>query len=296
MRGKILGIGVIRGKDDKRYVFDTNELQNAQGRGIDELVGSEVDFEVADGKAVSIYITEFKSILPNANSSLNSRTNSNPNSSENSRPHPNFNENSSANSRTNSQNYAQNSQTFSQNAFAKAIQKPISPQMQEIKNKAFGSIALKILGAFIVVISNIFESGFGVFLYCIGVGAMFMGFLMLYVAIDLVQRYSKSKTLLTNFVVAELIGFAVGVMIFLNKIQLLYHTSQSGKVLFVIIYITALIFLAIYNISLFQRTRPKHAAAFVFIHFLVWGNVDFKPCRRRALCRGLGEICGDSRN
>lgn len=49
MNGKILGNGVIRGDDGRRYLFNANEIQNAQGKNIDDLIGSEVDFEIANG-------------------------------------------------------------------------------------------------------------------------------------------------------------------------------------------------------------------------------------------------------
>ena len=243
MKGKILGAGVIRGKDDKRYTFDTNELQNAQGRDIDELVGSEVDFEVADGEAVSIYITEFKSILPNAN------TNSNFNQSENFQTRQNFNENSRSNA-----NFHTNSQNYIQNTFAKAIQKPISPQMQEIKNKAFGSIALKILGAFILAFSNVFaDFDLGLALYFIGLGVMFVGFLVLCATINLVQRYSNSDTLLKNLIIAEIVGLIVGVAVFLFKTMQWHDVSQESRIAFLITYIVALILLIFYNYRYFKE-------------------------------------------
>ena len=49
MNGKILGDGVIRGNDGKRYIFNANEIKNAQGKSIGDLVGSEVDFEISNG-------------------------------------------------------------------------------------------------------------------------------------------------------------------------------------------------------------------------------------------------------
>ena len=49
MNGKILGDGVIRGNDGKRYAFSANEIKNAQGKSIGDLVGSEVDFEISNG-------------------------------------------------------------------------------------------------------------------------------------------------------------------------------------------------------------------------------------------------------
>lgn len=48
MNGKILGKGVIRGNDGKRYSFNTSEIKNAQGIKIDDLIGSEVDFETSN--------------------------------------------------------------------------------------------------------------------------------------------------------------------------------------------------------------------------------------------------------
>ena len=184
MQGKILGAGVIRGKDDKRYAFDLNELQNTQGKDINEFIGSEVDFEVANEKAVSIYITEFKSISPNL--STNSNT---------------------LNSQTSSVLHA--AQNFAQKTFAKA--EPLSPQMQEIKNKAFGAMALKFLGAFILTLSNMFgDFDLGIALYFGGLGVMFVAFVALYKLIALIQEYSKSQTLLKNLIIAEICSFVGG--------------------------------------------------------------------------------------
>lgn len=223
MQGKILGADVIRGKDDKRYAFDSNELQNTQGKDINELIGSEVDFEVVNEKAVSIYITEFKSILSNS-SSLNSQTSSTLHATQN----------------------------FAQKTFAKA--EPLSPQMQEIKNKAFGAMALKVLGAFILAFSNVFgDFDLGLALYFIGLGVAFVGFLVLCATINLVQRYSNSETLLKNLIIAEIIGFVVGVMLFLSKIQWLHAQSQETKVAFAIVYVIALIALVFYNYRYFKE-------------------------------------------
>lgn len=47
MNGKILGKGVIRADDGRRYSFNTSEVKNAQGINIDDLIGSEVDFEIS---------------------------------------------------------------------------------------------------------------------------------------------------------------------------------------------------------------------------------------------------------
>ena len=52
MRGKILADGVISGDDGNRYTYESNELKN----GSNISAGSEVDFQVKDGKAVDIYV------------------------------------------------------------------------------------------------------------------------------------------------------------------------------------------------------------------------------------------------
>lgn len=114
MEGKILGAGVICGKDGKRYAFELNEVQNTQGKDIDEFIDSEVDFEIVNEKAVSIYITEFKSISPNSNANLGANSNAN---------------SSPLNSQTPSVLHA--AQNFTQKTFVKA--EPLSPQMQELK-------------------------------------------------------------------------------------------------------------------------------------------------------------------
>lgn len=56
MQGKILGDGVISGSDGNRYTYKPSELKNAKDTGY--LVGSEVDFEIKDGKASEVYITK----------------------------------------------------------------------------------------------------------------------------------------------------------------------------------------------------------------------------------------------
>lgn len=56
MKGKILGAGAISGEDGVRYYYDDDEIKNLKnGQKID---GCEVDFDIKDGKAVSIYITK----------------------------------------------------------------------------------------------------------------------------------------------------------------------------------------------------------------------------------------------
>ncbi len=57
MKGKILDSGVISGEDGHRYGFDLANIKNLEGRNIQSLVGSEVDFEIDGENAISIYIT-----------------------------------------------------------------------------------------------------------------------------------------------------------------------------------------------------------------------------------------------
>lgn len=56
MEGKILASGLISGKDGNRYIFELNQIQNAIGYDIDELVGKEVDFQIMQNSAISIYV------------------------------------------------------------------------------------------------------------------------------------------------------------------------------------------------------------------------------------------------
>lgn len=58
MQGKILADGLIGGNDGNRYTYTASDLKNAQGKSINAIIGSEVDFEGKDGKASEIYITK----------------------------------------------------------------------------------------------------------------------------------------------------------------------------------------------------------------------------------------------
>lgn len=58
MQGKILADGLISGNDGNRYTYTASDLKNAQGKSINAIIGSEVDFEGKDGKASEIYITK----------------------------------------------------------------------------------------------------------------------------------------------------------------------------------------------------------------------------------------------
>lgn len=55
MQGKVLSDSVIRGKDGKRYAYESSDIQGCDSAPPME---SEVDFEVKDGKAVDIIITK----------------------------------------------------------------------------------------------------------------------------------------------------------------------------------------------------------------------------------------------
>lgn len=56
MKGKILGAGAISGEYGVCYYYDDNEVKNLKSE--QKIDGCEVDFDVKDGKAVSIYITK----------------------------------------------------------------------------------------------------------------------------------------------------------------------------------------------------------------------------------------------
>ena len=58
MQGKILADGLISGNDGQRYTYTASDLKNAQGKSVNAIIGSEVDFNGVDGKASDIYITK----------------------------------------------------------------------------------------------------------------------------------------------------------------------------------------------------------------------------------------------
>lgn len=58
MQGKVLADGLIAGNDGNRYTYTASDLKNAQGKSVNAIIGSEVDFNGADGKASDIYITK----------------------------------------------------------------------------------------------------------------------------------------------------------------------------------------------------------------------------------------------
>ncbi|EEO25872.1 hypothetical protein [Helicobacter winghamensis] len=56
MRGKVLGIGMISGDDGNRYNFEPSDIANLGKRTLDSLIGCEVDFQIQENKASSIFI------------------------------------------------------------------------------------------------------------------------------------------------------------------------------------------------------------------------------------------------
>lgn len=57
MKGKILGSGIISGDDGNRYNFEVADIANLDNRNPDNLAGYEVDFEINENMAKSIFIT-----------------------------------------------------------------------------------------------------------------------------------------------------------------------------------------------------------------------------------------------
>lgn len=55
MKGTILDLGVIRAEDDKRYVFEVEDIKNLNSN-ISDFSGLEVDFEPLENTATSIFI------------------------------------------------------------------------------------------------------------------------------------------------------------------------------------------------------------------------------------------------
>lgn len=185
---------------------------------------------------MSIYINEFKSISPNSSANLGA------NSSANSNP---------LNSQTPSVLHA--AQNFAQKTFVKA--EPLSPQMQEIKNKAFGAMALKVLGAFGIALSNMFAAfDLSIALYFGGLGVMFVGFLVLCNLIGSIQKHSKSQTLLKNLIIAEICGFVWGIMPFIQKTEWWQNPYNNDERIFLsIVALIALVLLVFYNYRYFKE-------------------------------------------
>lgn len=142
-------------------------------------------------------------------------------------------------------------QNFAQKTFVKA--EPLSPQMQELKNKAFGAMALKVLGAFGIALSNMFaDFDLSIALYFGGLGVMFVSLLVLCNLIGSIQKHSKSQTLLKNLIIAEICGFVLGIMSFIQKTewQNLYEEAQISLSIAALI---TLVLLAVYNYRYFKE-------------------------------------------
>lgn len=58
MKGKILALGIIRGEDGNRYSFSLEDIQNLGSKDENSLINCEVDFEIEDSNAKSIFITK----------------------------------------------------------------------------------------------------------------------------------------------------------------------------------------------------------------------------------------------
>ncbi len=58
MKGKILALGIISADDGNRYNFDVADIANLGNRNPENLSGCEVDFQVSENVAKSIYITK----------------------------------------------------------------------------------------------------------------------------------------------------------------------------------------------------------------------------------------------
>ena len=69
MQGKILADGILRAEDGNRYKFDIKDIENLSQDG-QNLTGLEVDFELIDGEAKSLYITSNQAVSnPQSNKS-----------------------------------------------------------------------------------------------------------------------------------------------------------------------------------------------------------------------------------
>lgn len=58
MQGKILAENLISGNDGNRYKFDISDVENLKGESIQNIVGREVDFQVQENMAKSIFLAQ----------------------------------------------------------------------------------------------------------------------------------------------------------------------------------------------------------------------------------------------
>lgn len=189
MQGKILGFddlqGTIRCDDGKRYHFDISEVKNAKSADLETLSGSEVDFELANGKAVEIYITKFQQ---NTEFMAFKNANFSPNSSQS----------------ANSQN--QNSQNnFTSPNLQQNFKMPQQPEVKALKNKFYIALVILIGGTILAgLVANIISLAFtGDTLLGSIIGSLLVDllyFILFYNITQFVQEHSRSDTLVRNFV------------------------------------------------------------------------------------------------
>lgn len=188
MQGKILGFddlqGAIRGDDGKRYHFDISEVKNAKNADLETLSGSEVDFELANGKAVEIYITKFQQ---NTEFIAFKNANFSPNSSQS----------------ANSQN--QNSQNnFTSPNSQQNFKMPQKPEVKALKNKFYIALGILIGGTILAgsvggIISLALTGDKRLGDNIVSLFVFLLYFILFYNITKFVQEHSRSDTLVRNF-------------------------------------------------------------------------------------------------
>ncbi len=58
MQGKILAENLISGNDGNRYKFDISDVENLKGESMQNIVGREVDFQIQENMAKSIFLAQ----------------------------------------------------------------------------------------------------------------------------------------------------------------------------------------------------------------------------------------------
>lgn len=58
MQGKILAENLISGNDGNRYKFDISDVENLKGESMQNIVGREVDFQIQENMAKSIFLEQ----------------------------------------------------------------------------------------------------------------------------------------------------------------------------------------------------------------------------------------------
>lgn len=62
MQGKILAENLISGNDGNRYKFDISDVENLKGESMQNIVGREVDFQIQENMAKSIFLAQKTSV------------------------------------------------------------------------------------------------------------------------------------------------------------------------------------------------------------------------------------------